>query len=110
MRKVKRRGQGRLLAQLAGRQDLRDRQSLGPIGFEIGQRHCTIAGAEVNAETEVSLHGSGRLDDLSANKWEVEFASSRCLHFTSTSAGAMAGSRSAARRSNCGSFTISVFQ
>ena len=35
---------------------------------------------------------------------------SRGPHFTSTSAGAMAGSRSATPRSNCGSFTISVFQ
>ena len=35
---------------------------------------------------------------------------SRGLHVTSTSAGAMAGSWSAVPRSNCGNFTISVFQ
>ena len=37
-------------------------------------------------------------------------AAKKGFHFTSTSAGAMAGNGSAAPRSNCGSFTISVFQ
>src|SRR5829696_1353803 len=101
MRQVGRRGQGWLLAQLVGRRDLRDRQNFGPIGFEIGQRHGTIAGAEVNAETEARLHGRWCPDD------SIEMAG---RYFSSTSAGAMAGSRSAARRSNSGSFTVSVLQ
>src|SRR5215210_6422175 len=57
MRQVSRRSECWLLAELVGRQDLGDRQNFGPIGFEIGQRHRAIAGAEVDAETEASLHG-----------------------------------------------------
>ena len=48
-------------------QDLGDRQNFGPVGFEIGQRHRAIAGAEVDAETEASLHGRWCPDDPKTN-------------------------------------------
>ena len=64
MRQVQRGGQGRLLAQLVGRQDLGDRHNFRPIGVEIAQRHRAVAGAEVDAETEASRHGTWRPDDL----------------------------------------------
>ena len=69
MRQIQRGGQGRLLAQLVGRQDLGDRDNFGPIGVEIGQRHRAVAGAEVDPETEASRHGSWRPDDLGADDW-----------------------------------------
>src|SRR5882757_3931158 len=106
MRQVKSGGQRRLLAQLVGGQYLGDRQDFGPISFEIDQRHRAIAGAEVNPETEVSRHGSWGPVDLSPSDRAGSANPSRGVHFTSTSAGAIAGSLSAVPRSNCGSFTI----
>src|SRR5271166_2947009 len=64
MRQVQRGGQSRLLPQLVGRQDLGDLHNSRPIGAKIAQRHRAVAGAEVDAETEASRHGTWRPDDL----------------------------------------------
>src|ERR1700722_16816025 len=111
MRQVQCGRQSQFVAQLVGCQDLGDRQNFGSIGFEIGQRHRAVAGTEVNPETEAILHGIWRPDIRGVQiMGPVVLRPSRGLHFTSTSAGAIAGIPSATPRSNCGSFTISVFQ
>src|ERR1700758_977642 len=108
MRQVQRRSQCRLLAQLVGCEDLGDRQDLGPIRLEIGQCDRTVAGTEVNPETESSHHDGNGPAALELGDSARSAACGR--HFTSISAGAIAGSRSAAPRSNGGNSTLSDFQ
>ena len=56
VRNVQRGRQRRLLAELVGRQDLRDFDDPGLTGLEIGDRHRAVACAEVDTETETSVH------------------------------------------------------
>ena len=69
VRQVQRGRQCQLFAQLVGCQDLRNWQNFGPIGFQISQRHRAVARAEVNPETEASLHGTWRPADVSPDDW-----------------------------------------
>src|SRR5450755_4091422 len=86
MGNIHRRRKCRLFADLIRRQDLRDVDDLGSIAFEVGDRDGAVGRAEIDAEAKSSAYWS------------------------STSAGAMIGSRLSSLRRTLGSFTESVFQ
>ncbi len=100
--------EGRTVAELVLPDDLSDRDDDGLIRREIGERDGTVAGAEVDTETETGVHGSGSW--LGAWVEAQSRAVSRAVYFSSTSAGAMAGRWSAEPCRMVGSLTKSVFQ
>src|SRR6266446_1532331 len=134
VRDVKRGGQGRLLADLVRSKNLGDFQHLGLIRLQIGERDCTVGCSKVDAKTETCAHDlqvfgcvvcktflaggavtygwtSGHLVVvvLAAGNAPCRTAALLAAYFSSTSAGAIVGSRSSTRTIR-GSLTDSVFQ
>src|SRR5205807_6281296 len=119
--------QRRHLADLIWSQGLRDFDNPGLTTLEIGDRDCAVAGAEVDSKTETSAH-EGRVvlvlccqfASIAARDGKHRLyvirlgrpAAGRCrpAYLSSTSAGAIAGSRSGEFRKTRGRFTASVFQ
>src|SRR5689334_9305616 len=118
--------QCRHLADLVWSERLRDFDNPGLTALEIGDRDCAVAGAEIDSKTKTSAHEEG-LSWLSCCEFVSIVArdgkhwlyiplgrpaAGRCepAYLSSTSAGAIAGSRWVELRKTRGRFTESVFQ
>ena len=118
--------QCRHLADLIWSEGLRDFDNPGLTTLEIGDRDCAVAGAEVDSKTETSAHErvipvvvlsirAIAARDRKHRLYVIRLgrpAAGRCepAYLSSTSAGAIAGSRSVELRKMRGKFTASVFQ